>query len=88
VADLYVIQVETSRRDADRETWLDFNKAGSRVVADQLYDDTCNEYPHRKVRIEQELRYLQQVSMLDTTSSASRQAYIDTGRYMQEGERP
>ena len=32
------------------------------------------------------IRDLQQVSMLDTTSSASRQHYIDTGRYLQEGE--
>ena len=31
-------------------------------------------------------RNLLQVAMLDTTSSASRQHYIDTGRFLQEGE--
>jgi hypothetical protein len=32
------------------------------------------------------IHVLQQVAMLDTTSSVSRQHYIDTGRYLQEGE--
>lgn len=32
------------------------------------------------------IKELEQVAMLDSASSASRQHYIDTGRYLQEGE--